>query len=109
EERLTGVFGLFHLVQRQVDRVQKRGPALGLGEGQVVLDFLQVTGERLDQGSGIVELYQEELVLGIGELEELRHGLAGLIELAAHASAAIEDHAYRKRRVFARELGDLLR
>ena len=52
----------------------------------------------------VVELHQEELVLGIRGLEELRDRLARFLQLAAHAAAAIEDDADRKRRVLAREL-----
>ena len=68
----------------------------------------RLRGERLDQLGRVVELHQEELVLGVGGLEELRHRLARFFQLAAHAAAAIEDHAHRKRRVLARKLRDLL-
>ena len=104
QQRLARVLGLLHFVQAQVDGVQQRGPPLGLGEGQAVLDLLQVVGERLHQVGAVVELHQEELVLGIGGLEELRHRLPRFFQLVPHAAAAIENHAHRKRRVFAGKL-----
>ena len=99
---------LLHLVQGHVDAVQQRRAALGLGEGQPVLNLFQVRGEGHHQLRPVVELNQEEFVLGIGGLEELRHRLARFVQLAAHAAAGIEDEPDRKRRVFARELRDLL-
>src|ERR1035441_2767825 len=109
QQRLARVLGLFHFMHCQVDRVQQRGSALGLGKGELVLDLLQVAREGLNQVGRIVELHQEELVLRIGQLEKLRHCQSRFVELVAHAAAAIEDHAHRERRVLAGELSDLLR
>ena len=63
QQRLARILGLLHFVQRQVNGIQQRRPAFGLGEGQPVLDLFQVRREGLDQFGAIVELHQEKLVL----------------------------------------------
>ena len=108
QQRFARVPGLLHLVKRQVDGVQQRGAAFGVGEGEPVLNLLEAGGERLDQLGGIVELHQKELVLGIGGLEELRHGLPGFVQFAPHAAAAIEHHPHGNGSVLARELSEIL-
>src|ERR1700687_2403029 len=42
KQRLARVLGLFHVMQRQVNRVQQRGASLGLRESQAVLDLFQM-------------------------------------------------------------------
>ena len=109
QERLARVLGLFHFVHRHVDRVEQRGSSFGLGEGELVLDLLQIARERLNQAGGIVELHQEKFVLGIRQFEKLCDCLPGFVELVAHAAAAIEDHAHGERCVLAGKLRDVLR
>jgi len=41
----------------------------GLGEGQPVLDLLEVRGERLDNLGAVVELTRKVLVVGVGGIE----------------------------------------
>jgi hypothetical protein len=108
QQGLARIPGLSHFVQTQVHGVQKRGLAFRLGEGEAVLNLLQVGGERLHQPGVAGERYQEKLVLRVGHLEELRHRLARFLELLPHAARAVEDHPHRKRRVLARELADRL-
>ena len=100
--------GLLHLVQRHVDSVQQRRAPLGLGERQAILDILQVGCEVLNQLRAVVELYQEELVFGVGGLEKVRNRLAGFRELVPHAAAGVEDEADGKRRILAGEVRNLL-
>ncbi len=95
QQGLARILRLLHFVQRHVNRIQQGGPALGLGEGQLVLNLLQVARETLYEIGGIVELHQEKLVFRIGQLEELRHRLPGFFQFVAHAAAAIEDHPHR--------------
>ena len=55
-----------------------------------------------DQLRAVVKLHQEELVLGVGGLEELRHRQRAISRvLFPMLPLAIEDNADRERRVFA--------
>src|SRR4029077_1794647 len=92
----------------QVNGVEKRRAPLGLGEGKAVLDLFETGGKAHHQLRTVVELDQEELVLGIGGLEELRGGLARLVEFGSHAAADVEHQADRQRSVFTGEVGHFL-
>ena len=65
-------------------------------------------GEIHHQFRPVTELDQEKLVLRIGGFEELGHGLARHLELAAHAAAGIENQSYGDGRIFARKVRQLL-
>src|ERR1017187_7918843 len=109
QQRLAGVPGLLHFMQAQIDGVQQGGHAFGLAETEAALDVPGAVGEGLHQFGRIVELYQVELVFGIGGLEELGDRLAGLCQLLAHAAGTIEQNANGKGGVFAGKLrNDLL-
>ena len=108
EQRLARIVALLHLVQGHVDGVKQSGPALGLREGQAILDVLDVGCEILDQLGAVVELHQEEFVFRIGGLEKLGNGLAGLAQLVPHAAAGVKNQTDRKRRILAGKMDDLL-
>ncbi len=99
---------LLHLVQRHIDGVEQRGPALGLREGQPVLDLLQVGGEILDKLRTIVELHQKELIFRICRFEKHGDSLTRLGQLVSHAAAGVENQTNRKRRVLAGKMDNLL-
>src|SRR5271157_305486 len=109
QNRLAPVPGPFHFMQAQVDCVQQGGHAFGLGETEAAPDLPGAAGEGLHQVGRIVELHQEELVFGIGGLQELGDSLAGLGELLAHAARTIEQNANGKGGVFAGKLRNDLR
>src|ERR1039458_7831406 len=73
---------------------------------EAALNVPGAVGEGLRQVGRVVELYQEELVFGIGGLQKLGDSLAGLRELLAHAARTIEQNADGKGGVFARKLRD---
>src|ERR1039457_4152904 len=106
QNRLAPVPGLFHFMQAQVDGVQQGGHAFGLAETEAALDLPGAVGEGLHQIGRIVELYQVELVFGIGGLQELGDCLAEFCQLLGHAAGTIEQNANRKVCVFARKLRD---
>src|SRR5579864_5941856 len=108
QQRLARVLPLFHLAHRHVDAIEQGRAPLGLRERQPILDFLGLFGESLDQLRAVAEFDQEELVLRVGGLHELRDGLPRFLELRAHAAAGVEDDSHRQRGIFARKLGDLL-
>src|ERR1017187_3165633 len=108
QNRLARVPCLLHFMQAQVDGVQQGGHAFGLAETEAALDVPRAVGESLCQFGCVVELYQVELVFGIGGLQELGDGLAGLGELLAHTAGTIEQNTNGKGGVFARKLGNEL-
>src|SRR5450755_8055 len=109
EECLLLVLGLAHAVHAQIDGVQQCGPAFWSGIHQLALDVFdggREVGEHLWLfGKGD----KEELIFGIGGLEEFHDRIARFIDLVGHRTADIEDHAQRYGSVLAGKVLDLLR
>ena len=76
--------------------------------GQPSLNVFDRTGEVLNQLRPVVEADDEELVLGIGGLDELQNRFARADQLGSHGAGEIEDDADGDRGVFAGKARDLL-
>ena len=108
QQRLLRILRLPHLAHAHVDRIQQRRALLRHGEDQLALNVVHRTGEIVHHLGLVGERDHEEFVLRIGSLEKLDHRIFRAVHFAAHASAGIEDHSQRHRRVLARERLDLL-
>ena len=73
----------------------------GVYGGQPRLNVFDGAGEVLNQFRPVVEADDEELVLGIGGLDELQDRFAGADQLRGHGAGEIEDDADGDRGVFA--------
>jgi len=110
-ENQQGTFGVMctpHLAQTKVDSVQKGSPALWGSHGHARLEILDAIGERASEFGSFIKTDQEELVLGIGGLEELKRGFASLVDFIGHAAGKIEDHADGNGDVFGGKTDDFL-
>ncbi len=97
-----------HLAQAKIDGVEQRSAALGHREHHAALQVFHAVGELAGQFGALVKAHQKKLVLGIGSLEELHGGFAGLADLVGHAAAVIKDHADGDGDVFGGESDDFL-
>src|SRR5947209_4251958 len=68
ENGLARIVRLLHFIHSEVNSIEQSGPSLGLCEGEPVLQLLRIPRERHDEVRPVVELDQEELVLGVGDL-----------------------------------------
>src|SRR5215470_7795872 len=106
-----GTFGVMctpHLAQTKVDSVQKGSPALWGSHHHTILEILNAVGECAGELGAFIKTDQEELILGIGGLEELESGLASLVDLVGHAATEVEDDTNRDGDIFGGKGDDLL-
>src|SRR5713101_937718 len=93
EQGAFGVVCAAHLAEPEIDGVKKSGSALRGSEHHAALELLDAAGERAGELSALVETHEEKFVGGIGGLEKLHGGFAGLADFVGHTAAEIEDHA----------------
>src|SRR5215469_14250040 len=89
-ESLARIFGVSHLRQSRVNRVQHGGQTIGLRVLQRALDVVSMRREPDGYSCQVGELYEECLVLFVERVEQLRRRLARGSNLVAHAAALIE-------------------
>ena len=99
---------LAHLGDAVVDGVEQGGAMVRVDGGQPRLNVFDGAGEVLNQLRPVVEADDEELVLGIGGLDELEDRFAGADQLGAHGAGEVENDADRNRGIFAGKARDFL-
>jgi hypothetical protein len=95
DQRLARVMRFFHCVEGEIDPVEQSSSSLGLRERESVLDLLETMRDGIYQFGPVVELNEESFIFRVGGFEEFGYGLAGFLQLGAHAPAGIEDDADR--------------
>src|SRR5262245_55841837 len=96
------------MLQGKINRVVERGAASRINALQDITKVVMVLRKILVDINLVVEVNQEDLVLGIGGSHEGHGGFVYAFPLGSHASAIINHHSHRNRHVFFSEERDLL-
>jgi len=107
-QRLAGIYGSPHVVNRQRDGVKQRRPSLRHDRQQGVLHCARVSCKAGKKLRPVAKLDQRVLVTSIGSTKKSRDGFTRLVELAHHASARVKKNPHRHRRIVVFKMSDAL-
>src|SRR5579883_3410054 len=93
QQGTLGVTCTPHLTEAKIDGVEQGGAAMRRSNHHAGLQVFDAVGESTGQLRALVKGDQEKFILGVGGLEELQSGFAGLVDFVGHAAAEIEDNA----------------